>query len=407
MIKKNVYIVYLAGYHGSYLKWAIEVSDIDRRSTIELDPLNRTSSSKFGGVGTSHGHYRIPTHQDFELHTSWVIRNKPVDPIVYIINPAGSAHNMQTLCYNLVQLLLQDPDGIIISINDGSNWLDKSYGRINCVTKWPTMMAAKHASSGQPIVPHKSFDPFNCASDRQFRNHMVTDVNSLTSNMSNQSISSPLNFDLLDAEVARYNNWYKLRNQHQPHEVNEQTYVTELDYKNRVYEFSIRDIPSSSFLPQLQHILETFEISNNFDLDIVKKYHHSYISVQPNLQWFDSVAHWELTGEIDDYLSSHSIIEAELIREIMFRCNIRYDLTELDHVNWRSFYSQVQGPDWPKAPITELGFYQLPAWVQEEILVNFGYKLKHQKKPNSIMLALDWQNMSLKDINQVYQTCNS
>lgn len=404
MLKKNVYIVYLAGYHGSYLKWAVEVSDIDRRATVELDPLNKSSSSTFGGVGTSHGHHRIPTHQDFDLHTNWVIRNRPQQPIVYIINPAGIGNTMRSLCYNITQLLLQDPTGVVISINDGNNWLDKSYGRINCVTKWPTMLAAKHASSGQPIVPHQGFDPFDCANDRQFRNCMVSDVNALTNNIGNQCASSPLDFDLLDLEVARYNNWYALRNQHQPHEVNEQTYISQLDYTNRVYEFNIRDIPSNSFLPQLRHILETAEISDNFDLDIVENYHNTYISAQPNLQWFDSVAHWEQTGEVDTYLTSHSIIEAELLREILTRADIQHKRSNIDHDNWRNFYNKVRGPDWPEMPSTEAEFFKLPNWVQEEILVTFGYKLEFQIAPDSIMPALDWQNMSLKDVNQVYQS---
>ena len=112
MLQKNVYVVYPAGYHGSYVKWAIEVSDLDRRAVTVLDPLNRTSSVSHGGPGTSHGHVRIPTHQGFDAHTSWVIRNRPTDPTVYIINPSGD-----NIYHVIVQLLQQDPAGIIITIN--------------------------------------------------------------------------------------------------------------------------------------------------------------------------------------------------------------------------------------------------------------------------------------------------
>ena len=130
MLQKNVYIVYPAGYHGSYVKWAIEVSDLDRRSVTTLDPLNRSNSISHGGAGTSHGHVRIPTHQSFDDHINWVIRNRPADPTVYIINPSGS-----NICHGLMQLLIQDPAGIIITINDGNDRVTQSYGRINCVTK--------------------------------------------------------------------------------------------------------------------------------------------------------------------------------------------------------------------------------------------------------------------------------
>jgi hypothetical protein len=117
-----------------------------------------------------------------------------------------------------------------------------------------------------------------------------------------------------------------------------------------LYQLEITDVPSNKFLSQLQDILSKTEISDNFDLDVVKKYHADYISAQPNLQWFESFAHWNQTGELDDYILSHSIIEAELLREIMRRCHIRFDITEEDNIRWRNFYSQVAGPEWPAMP---------------------------------------------------------
>lgn len=403
MLQKNVYIVYPAGYHGSYVKWAIEVSDLDRRAVTVLDPLNRSSSSSHGGPGTSHGHVRIPTHQGFDDHVSWVIRNRPASPTVYIINPSGD-----DMCQIIAQLLAQDPAGIIITINDGNNRITQSYGRINCVTKWPTFMPATDAASAtsnKKFKFHKDFDPFNCAGDRLFRNGMVTDINLLTQNVLDFSTESrPLNFEDLGNWISRHDNWYQVRNQYQPHEVNETTYIPKIDYKNRLYQLNITDIPSDKFLSQLQDILTTSEISSNFNLDVVNNYHRDYILAQPNLQWFDSFAHWDQTGELDNYLLSHSIIEAEIIREIMHQCHVRFDLTELDHMKWQYFYMQTRGPGWPTMPPTEAGFYQLPNNIQKEILIDFKYKLMQQAQPNPIMLALDWQNMSLQDINQVYQT---
>lgn len=398
MLQKNVYVVYPAGYHGSYVKWAIEVSDLGRRAGTVLDPLNRSNSTSHGGPGTSHGHVRIPTHQGFDYHTNWVIRNCPLDPMVYIINP--SDQDMQKFCNDLVQLLIQDPTGIIITINDGNDRATQSYGRINCVTKWPTMMATGAPDFGM----YPGFDPFNCEHDRKFRNSVVTNINELSTNLYNPATASaPLNFEDIKRSVTRYDTWYATRNKYQPHEVNETTYISRVDHKNRLYELNIRDIPSDKFLSQLQDILLTTGISNNFNLDVVKNYHHEYVLAQTNLQWFDSFAHWNQTGELDNYLLSHSIIEAEIIREIMVRCHVRFDFTYLDHERWRSFYGQVSGPDWPTMPATESGFYQLPDWVRQEIL-EFSYDMKHQEEPNHVMNSLDWQNMSLQDINQVYQT---
>jgi hypothetical protein len=402
MLQKNVYIVYPAGYHGSYVKWAIEVSDIDRRAVTVLDPLNRSSSTSHGGVGTSHGHVRIPTHQGFDHHANWVIRNRPADPMVYIIN--ATSQHMDIFCKNIVQILLQDPTGIIITINDGNDRVTQSYGRINCVTKWPTFLAAANNANNKIFGMHENFDPFDCAHDRLFRNSMVSDVNQLTENVWDFArATAPLDFENLKKHVTIYDDWYQVRNQYQPHEVNESTYPSRVDYKNRLYQLNTRDIPSDKFLSQLQDILTTTGISNNFNLDIVNNYHCDYVSTQPNLQWIDSFAHWDQTGELDSYLLSHSIIEAEIIREIMIRCHVRFDFTDSDHEHWRSFYSVVSRPGWPAAPLTELGFYQLPDWIQQEMLQS-DYILKHQREPNPVMTTLDWQNMSLQDINQVYQT---
>jgi hypothetical protein len=394
MLQKNVYIVYPPGYHGSYLKWAIEVSDLDRRESTVLDPLNRSASSQFGGAGTSHAHVRIPTHQNIHQHQAWVILNRPTDPMVYIINSGNQS--MEDSCYVISQLLSQDPTGIVITIHDSNDRVTQSYGRINCVIKWPTYMPATDAYTGcKNFGTHENFDPFDCASDRLFRNLMVTDFNPLTRNASDQG-TGPLDFALLKSAVASHDDWYAVRNRYQPHEVNEETYLAQIDYSNRIYELDITDVPSDKFLPQFKALLTASAISTKFDLDVVTQYHHGYVSAQANLQWFRSFAHWDQTGELDDYLLSHSIIQAELLREIMRRCHVRFD--HYQNTEWQTFYRKVRGTDWPEMPLTVDGFYQLPDWVQQEILVDYKYNI-----PNLVMLKLDWQNMSLSDINHVYQ----
>ena len=397
MIQKNVYILYPAGYHGSYVKWAIEVSDLDRRDSTIPDPLNRVASSQFGGAGTSHGHVRIPTHQGFHHHQAWVILNRPTTPMVYVINSGDET--MKKLCNEIVQLLIQDPTGIIITINDNNDRVTQSYGRITCVIKWPTYMPATDAlSDSKSFVIHENFDPFNCANDRLFRNRMVTDNNALTSNAYYNMASGPIDFDKLNKSIAHYDDWYAVRNRHQPHEVNEKTYITKINYKNRIHELDITDIPSDKFLSKLQDILTTTGISNNFNLDIVEKYHSDYVSAQLNLQWFKSFDYWNNSGNLDSYLTSHSMIEAELLREIMGRCHMRFDDIQ-SNTEWQTFYTTVRGPDWPNTPPPIAEFYQLPDWIKKEILLDFKYQI-----PNLVMSKLDWQNMSLQDINNVYQT---
>lgn len=42
------------------------------------------------------------------------------------------------------------------------------------------------------------------------------------------------------------------------------------------------------------------------------------------------------------------------------------------HRYWQELYNQLRGPDWPECPL-EVDFYQLPQWVQDE-LMQFGYQ---------------------------------
>jgi hypothetical protein len=48
----------------------------------------------------------------------------------------------------------------------------------------------------------------------------------------------------------------------------------------------------------------------------------------------------------------------------------------------------------------------LPDWVKKEI-VDFGYKFTLTENPDLAILSLDWENMSTKDINDVYQQTRS
>ena len=102
--------MYPAGYGGSYINWAISISDADLHQSTIKAPVNQTSSKEFGASGTSHLHVRVPTHQDVYFHMAWVAYNRPDEKKVYILNTAGP-----TMLYDTVRYIMQyDPTGVFI-----------------------------------------------------------------------------------------------------------------------------------------------------------------------------------------------------------------------------------------------------------------------------------------------------
>lgn len=386
MLQKNVYILYPPGYCGSYINWAINASDQDLESTTVKNPVNNSNSKEFGGAGTSHLHVRIPTHQGIDHHLSWVLLNQPTDKRVYIIST-----DSREILFAIKVISQYDPDGVFISVHNNNSPAVDAYGNINCVTKWPTYVEIMTAR----IYPmHDTFDAYNCSQDREFRNYVVHNHRHFFRHNS-----------IIDQKALRQNlylqeKWFEIRHRAQPHEVNESMYLTNVDLTNRLFEISCQDICSDAFLPWFKQFMTQANVSTAYSLDTVTQAHDSYVAAQRNLQWFKSFAHWQATGELDSYLTSHSIIEAYVILEILKSSNVvKLNLDQRDQ--WVSFYTRCRGPDWPDTD-SEYDFFDLPDWVKKEI-VDFGYQFNLTAKPNPAILALDWENMSIQDINDVYQ----
>ncbi len=397
MLKKNVYIFYPAGYHGNYLKWAIEVSDLDSRGRTPLDPVPKSQSLQYGGAGTSHLNHRIPTHQSIQLHTIWSLLNKPKEPLIYLINSGEGRTSQYEIAHFISTLLYSDPTGVVVSIHDNNDPMVMSYGRINCVTKWPTFIPATMAIKKDfPRTPrlHDTFDFKNCQHDQEFRNWLVKN-----DFIGTKPIIDPVilkqNFDGL----AR---WYQVRNELQPHEVNTDTYLPGANAVNRVFEISCLDIATQAFPAWLEHFMQTGAPSDNFDCAHVQEFQHTYSQAQPNLRWFEAMQHWNRTGELDAYLTSHSVIQAEVIREIFRLSNVGF-ASQQQQSDWYIFYSKVRDDAWPKASFDPDDFWILPMHIQQELVEDFGYQPKFTGPPNPVIKTLDWENMSLEDINKIYQ----
>ena len=331
-------------------------------------------------------HVRIPTHQGLDHHLSWVLYNRPADAKIYLISTD------QFEIHHAIKIISQyDPTGIFVSVhNNDSNVVD-SFGNINCVTKWPTYL---EVMSTRVFHIHDQFNPYDCARDQKFRNYIVNNNHRFFRH------NPILDRKQLSYHIDKQQKWYDIRHRAQPHEVNESMYIVNVELEDRLFEISCRDICSDKFLSWFDHFMSCSQVSTDYDQDTVKNNHNIYIQAQKNLQWFDSFEHWSATGQLDDYLLSHSIIESQIIIEILKNSGI-VDLTFAQQDQWTSFYARCRGPDWPDAK-SEYDFFDLPAWVQQEIQ-KFGYQFNLTTQPIKAILELDWKNTSIVDINRIYQ----
>ena len=88
---------------------------------------------------------------------------------------------------------------------------------------------------------------------------------------------------------------------------------------------------------------------------------------------------------------SHSGIQAHIIQEIFLQCFFTNGTwPHQDH--WPSYYDAVRDPSWPNCQNIE-DIPKLPKRIQDELWV----------EPKSY-LSQNWRQMSLQDINHLYQT---
>lgn len=385
MLNRNVYILYPAGYHGSYLKWALEVSDPQNLNIVK-DPINIESGDKFGGPGTAHLHTRVPSHHNLEILLYWILRNRPQDNRIYLINTMCGRANA---CYSAANLLTWDANGIVIVLHDDDDPDLISYGHINCVIKWPTfLLTFKDRFSW-----HEGFDAFACADDRQFRNWIVKNDWFLG------SCARPDPEKVQQTADTFIDKWYKVRNQYQPHEVNNQTYPDHLDMTDRFFALPISHILKSTFISDLETIITDGALLDHKDTGPVQEIHDTYVRSQPNLAWFESIKNWRETGRLDPYLCSHSIIQAQIISQILRQRHVYYPSRETVN-HWMSGYQNVKDPYWP--PIIDWqGFFYLSKDVLDQLgllgLPDFSLP------PDKAFTSLDWENMGIHQINDYYQ----
>ena len=182
-------------------------------------------------------------------------------------------------------------------------------------------------------------------------------------------------------------------------------YLTNISLENRLFEISCKDIAGPEFVSWFDDFMQNSNVSDNYNTDYVNGFHHNYTNAQENLKWFDSIAHWEATGELSEYLTSHSGIEAQMISYIFELSGRMGKHSSKDQrLKWLLYYNSFRGSDWP-VTTSEIDFFRLPADIQEELRRHeYPFSIKN---PVLEIVDLDWENLSLYEINQVYQKAKS
>jgi hypothetical protein len=313
MLRKNIYILYPPGYSGSYINWCISKSEQDlSHSTID-DPLNTADNLKYGGVGTSHLHHRIPTHAGLRELVTWLVLNKPVENKIFLVN-AGDDIRFQE---HIAWILSFDRDPVIIQIT-ATDRHTQSIGNLNCVTKWPLFFDITGVSKKHDLT-------FPCENNISTRNKFVIHYDEIF------STSYPLEYNKENTNnrgfrhvVDAYAHWYNTRHAHNPHEVNNAQYVEPYYVPKHYYAIDLMKVYSPDFIDLLKSIVEDCD-AGVFDFTHVREYHPKYVNAQPHLKFLDEIKEFSRTKQLTDYLCSHPLIQAYVVMDL---------LPELSNNNW-------------------------------------------------------------------------
>ena len=312
MLRKNIYILYPPGYSGSYINWCLSKSEIDLSHLTIDDPLNTSVSLKYGGIGTSHLHHRIPTHASIKELIFWLILHKPAENKIFLLNARSDVRFQESIA----QILLFDRDPIIIQIT-ATDRHTQAIGNLNCVTKWPLYLDVIGVSKKRDL----NFPYENNISNR---NKFVTHYDEIFSTSYTLDYNTNTHNQGFCHTVDEYAHWYNIRNTHNPHEVNNIQYVEPYYEPKHYYAIDLMKVYSPNFVDLLKSIVEETE-AGIFDFTHVREYHPKYVSTQPHLKFLDEIKEFNRTKQLTDYLCSHPLIQAYVVMEL---------LPELSNNNW-------------------------------------------------------------------------
>lgn len=323
MLRKNIYLIYPPGYSGSYISWLLHKSEISTASSTVDNPLNLSKNDTYGGQGTSHLHHRIPTHASIKMLAYWLILNQPKDKRIYLVNAWDQGKFGDTL-NAIVQM---DRDPVIIHIT-ADNEDVRALGNINAITKWFLYFKVRQLDT----FFNFNDDPEDITSRNRFVElYDIIFPTSYTIDFDKNVDTS--NLAQLDKKNSWYNSrdtyklWYELRHKYNPHEVNESMYVIPKHKPDNYFSIDLLSIYGDNFTEILSNIINQLDIGT-FDFTYASGFHQNYVDAQIHLQYITEIEKFRETKVLTEYLQSHSLIQALVIREIKHLIP--------DNFNWQS-----------------------------------------------------------------------
>jgi len=320
MLKNNIYIVYPAGYAGSYVRWCLRKSESSTANETLDDPINKSSDGKFGGKGTVHLELRRPTHASIDHLMYWTILHKPKEKLIYLVNAWNNLWKARTFTH----IMNMDRDPVIIHITDDKKD-SRELGNLNAITKWPLVFDIQ-------FQPERfNIDFYNLTDNLNVRNTFVNSFNSIFFSSPSMEFDINKKVSVLDADVnpkihnhpdffyylqAFQDKWYRVRNEKTPHEVNDEEFIDPHNIPRNYYSIDLQDIYSDLFPERLENIISNCD-AGDYNFDYVKEFHHQYVNCQSNLQYLCEIKTFRETKTLTDYLTSHPYIKAMIIREIL------------------------------------------------------------------------------------------
>lgn len=330
MQSKNVYILFPAGYSGTYLSWCLDKSEIDSKDTTIDDPINKTKSDSYGGTGTSHLYHRDPTHCGIEQIMHWMILNHPKDKRNYLVNVWNVPQ--LTRAFNNIMGFDRDPIIIHITANDADT---KALGNINALTKWPLIFeildhpkrfGIDFRNLDDSLTLRNKFVKFykyifNSTEAVQFEDKIIDELACDKPEYYSKVMNS---IELHYFNRHWYANWYNIRNKYTPHEVNEEQFIKPYKLPRHYYNIDLKEIYEPDFPSKLENIVANKDIGD-YNFDYVKQFHTTYMNSQTHVKYPKEIAQFRETGVLTPYLESHPLLKALVIINMLPKLPEGYD----------------------------------------------------------------------------------
>jgi hypothetical protein len=293
MFNKNIYILYPAGYMGTYVNWTLSASEKGQQSETIAAPLTES--------GTVHNHLKIPTHQSWAKTLTWIAYNRPTDKRVYSINCMQDKDYHLWPEFAMQNIMRMDPDPVIINCHDSGNLDQMKFGALNMFTKWPTYLSARG-------VWHNEYNPATDTDIVRARNWLLD--NWLVLNPGNR----PVNPDIVMYNLDAHRAWYQVRIQTAALEVTPEQYLIPDRMPTALLDVALSDIVSKDFPNVMQQWAKSIDLGE-WDFTQANEYHPTYLASQVNLKWFECIDEFRLSRTVDPWLLSNAMSQALLLTE--------------------------------------------------------------------------------------------